>query len=203
MSLTQFQLQNEISPIVLMGGLAQQLQDGMKITDLTEPGGDASTVGYTYDDYFAHFKPVSGGTLAEWGIAEYPFASLIMAANAVIQNPLKISMLMICPAQTDTERNYISKSQRLTNLQNQIQTHISLGGTFIVVTPAFTYDNVLLRSIRDVSPPSDKQVQFIWQWDFEQPLITTSGAQQALGFFASKAQDGLPTLPSWSSGGLI
>jgi hypothetical protein len=195
--LTQFQLSNEISPIVLMHGIAESEPDSaLLISDLIETGG---TNGFLYNDYFAHFKPVSGGTLADWGIAEYPFASLIMAANAIIQNPLKISMLMICPAQNDANRNYLAKTSILTNLQNQIQTHINLGGYFTVITPAFTYESCLLRNLRDVSPPSEKQVQFVWQWDFEQPLITTAGEQQALGNFANKAQNGYPTLPSWNS----
>ena len=196
-SLAQFQLANEISPILLMAGIATTAPGGViKISDLIEVGGD---IGYTYDDYFAHFKPGQGGTLADWGIAEYPFASLVMAANAVIQNALHISMLMYCPAQTDLNRNFPARSPILTNLQNQIQTHINQGGYFTVITPAYTYANCLLRSIRDVSPPSDKQVQFLWQWDFYQPLITTQGEQQALGNFANKAQLGLPTLPSWNS----
>jgi hypothetical protein len=195
--LAQFQLQNEISPIILMGGIAASSPGGvMKISDLIENGLD---IGYTYDDYFAHFKPVAGGTLANWGIAEYPFASLVMAANAVIQEANAVSMLMFCPAQTDSGRNFLARSQIITNLQNQIQTHINLGGTFTVVTPAYTYSNCLLRLIRDVSPPSDKQVQYLWQWDFYQPLITTAGAAAALGVFNNKAQLGLPTLPTWNS----
>lgn len=196
MGLQQYQLANEISPIILMQGIALSMPDGaLKISDLIENGLDE---GFTYDDYFAHFKPLSGGTLTDWGIAEYPFASLVMAANAVIQNALHISMLMYCPAQTDLNRNFPARSPILTNLQNQIQTHINQGGYFTVITPAYTYANCLLRSIRDVSPPSDKQVQFLWQWDFYQPLITTQGEQQALGNFANKAQLGLPTLPSWN-----
>jgi len=194
--IAQFQFANEISPILLVNGIALSSPNGvLMISDLIE---NYQTEGYEYNDYFAHFKPISGGTLTDWGIASYPFASLVMAANAVIQNTLKISMLMWCPAQTDSDRNYPAKSAILTNLQNQIQTHINLGGYFIVVTPAFTYESCLLRTIRDITPPSDKQVQAMWQWDFEQPLITTSGAQQSLGNFAAKAQAGLPTTPSWS-----
>lgn len=193
--LSKFQLSNEISPILLNNGIARQLPDSvMPITAILQAGGEN---GFTYSDYFAHFKNIANGTLAEWQIAEYPFASLVMAANAMIQMPLRISMLMICPAQTDPDRNYIAKEDILTSLQNQIQTHVSQGGTFTVVTPSFTYTEVLLKQIRDVSHQHDKQVQTVWQWDFEQPLITTTGAQQALGNFLGKAEAGLPTPTTW------
>jgi hypothetical protein len=194
--ISTFQLQNEISPILLQDGIAQGLPDGvMAITDLTEPGG---TGGFTYSDYFAIFKNLPNSTLADWQIAEYPFASLVMAANAVIQMPLKISMVMICPIQNEPGRNYFAKTSILTALKTQLQTHVLMGGTFTVVTPAYTYTDLLLRQIRDTSSPSDKQVQFSYQWDFEQPLITESGASQVLGTFAGKVEAGLPTPTSWN-----
>lgn len=195
--LSRFQLQNEISPIILQNGIAQELPDSvMPITSLTEIGG---TGGFTYNDYFAIYKNVPGGTLADWQIAEYPFASLVMAANAVIQMPLKISMQMMCPIQNDTNRNYFAKSAIITALKTQLQNHVLMGGTFIVVTPAFTYSDLLLRQIRDVSSPSGKQVQLIYQWEFEQPLITQTGANQVLGTFTNKVESGLPTPISWNS----
>lgn len=197
MSLADFQLSYEISPIILQGGIAQSLPDGaMAITDLTEIAG---TSGFTYDDYFAHFKCLPNSTLAEWQIAEYPFASLVMAANAVIQMPLKISMLMICPAQNDANRNYAAKTSIMTSLQIQLKTHILMGGTFTVVTPTYTYSDVLLKQIRDVTSNSTKQVQLLYQWDFEQPLITQSGANQVLGTFNSNVESGFPTPTSWNS----
>ena len=67
------------------------------------------------------------------------------------------------------------------------------GGTVTVLTPAYTYTNCLLTNIRDVSTSSDKQVQFLYQWDFTQPLITQQGAQQVLGNLMNKFQNGLPT----------
>lgn len=82
-----------------------------------------------------------------------------------------------------------------------IETHILSGGSFTVITPAFTYTNCLLTSIRDITSPNDKQVQYMFQWDFVQPLITASGAQQVLGNLMNKFENGLPT-PSnlnWNS----
>jgi hypothetical protein len=196
MSVSQFQLSNELSPIILQGGLAEELADGvMPITAITEGTGAP----LRYEDYFAHFHNLPNGTLSEWQIAQYPFASLVMAANAVIQMPLKISMIMKCPAQNNPQNNYFAKGSILTILKNQIETHVLMGGTFIVVTPAFTYTDVLLRQIRDVSPPSDKQVQTMWQWDFEQPLLSDEGAQRVLGNMLGKAEAGLPTPTTWNT----
>lgn len=217
MSITAFQQTFEIAPIFLVGGIAQgQLNDQMPITNLTQPGG---VNGLEYNDYFAHFNIIPGGTISEWAIAEYPFANMQVAANAVIQQPLRISLKMICPAQTNSSEfsqsglsinipsisssqplnNYTTKLNTITSIQNQIQNHISQGGYFIVYTPAFVYQNVLLKSIRDVTPAGDKQVQFVWQWDFEQPLISLSNASTSLGNVMSGAQNGTPTPTSWSN----
>jgi hypothetical protein len=172
---TQFQQNYEINPIVLVNGIAGS-GSTMNITVLTE--GYDQVFGNP-DDYFAHFKPVSGGTLQEWQIAEYPFATVQMAANAVIQMPLKVSLIMACPAKnsTNTNRNtYPAKSAIITNLKTQLNQHVLLGGTFTILTPAYTYENCLLVALRDISSVADKQVQFLYQWDFVQPLITTEAA---------------------------
>lgn len=195
--LTSFQNSFEICPIFLNAGIANGLTNNqMPITTLTEPDG---TAGLNYDDFFAVFIPLPGGTLAEWQYAEYPFASMEVAANAAILMPLHISMLMICPAKTDPQNNYLTKMNRLTSIQNQIQNHISLGGYFTVNTPGFPYQNVLLTAIRDVTPLSDKQKQTRFQWDFIQPLISTQTASQSLNNVMSGAQNGLPTPTTWNN----
>ena len=186
---TAFSLVYEISPIILIDGLAQYFPFGvLPITVLTEM---FDIPGIENGEFFAHFKPISGGTLADWEVAEYPFASMQVAANAVIQQPLKISMMMVCPAQNGG--GYLIKQAILTALQTAIQTHLLSGGSFTVITPAYTYTNCLLTSIRDITPVSDKQVQYVFQWDFVQPLITASGAQQVLGNLMNKFENGLPT----------
>ena len=186
---TAFSLVYEISPIILIDGLAQYFPFGvLPITVLTEM---FDIPGIENGEFFAHFKPISGGTLADWEVAEYPFASMQVAANAVIQQPLKISMMMVCPAQNGG--GYLIKQAILTALQTAIQTHLLSGGSFTVITPAYTYTHCLLTSIRDITPVSDKQVQYVFQWDFVQPLITASGAQQVLGNLMNKFENGLPT----------
>ena len=174
LDITSFQQTFELAPIIFNQGFAVNYPGStLTIVDLIETAGVG---GLAYSDYFAHFKVLPGGTLIDYQFAEYPFASLEVAANAVVQQPLKVSMLMICPAQTSATNNYNSKLSTLTLLSGRIQDHIQAGGYFTVYTPAYVYTDVLLRSIRDVTPAGDKQVQAVWQWDFEQPLIAVQDA---------------------------
>jgi hypothetical protein len=192
---TIFEAAYEVSPIILQDGLAQFSGGYLPITAITEI---IDLPGLSSKQFFAHYKPLAGSTLAEWQIAEYPFVNLTMAANAQIQMPLKISMLMVAPAQTGG--GYLFKQAIFTALQVALQNHISLGGSFTVITPAFTYTNCLLTALRDVTSPSDKQVQTMYQWDFVQPLITESGATQIVGQLLNRVGSGLSTnLGGWSS----
>jgi hypothetical protein len=190
---TTFSAAFEIAPIWMVGGLADYLGGYAPVTLLTEM---MDIPGIENGEFFAHFKPLPGGSLAKWKVAEYPFANFATAANAVVQEPLDISMLMVCPAQTGG--GLIIKQAILTALQFGIQKHITTGGTFTVLTPAFTYANCLLTGIRDITPPGDKQVQYMYQWDFTQPLITSSQAQSVLGTLMNKVSNGLPTTASWT-----
>ena len=190
---TAFSAAFEIAPIWLVGGLADYLGGYAPVTLLTEM---MDIPGIENGEFFAHYKPLPGGTLAKWQVAEYPFANFATAANAVIQQPLDISMLMVCPAQTGG--GLIIKQAILTALQFGIQKHISTGGTFTVLTPAFAYANCLLTSIRDITPPADKQVQYMYQWDFTQPLITSSQSHSILGTLMNKVSNGLPTTATWT-----
>ena len=192
-----FKAAYEISPIILQNGLAQFMPGSvLPITLLTEI---IDIPGLQNKEFFAHYKPLPGSTLEEWAVAEYPFANLQMAANAVIQMPLKISLLMVCPAQNGG--GYPLKQAIMTAFKTALDSHILAGGSFTVITPAYTYTNCLLTNLRDISSPSDKQVQLMYQWDFVQPLITQSGAQQVLGNLMNKFSNGLPisaTNLSWA-----
>ena len=102
---------------------------------------------------------------------------------------------MICPAQTNG--GYIYKQAILTAMKLTLDLHLSSGGTFTVITPAYTYLDCLLTSVRDVSSVSDKQVQYMFQWDFVQPLISTGGfLQQVLGNVMNSITKGTPTVPN-------
>jgi hypothetical protein len=183
----------EIAPVWLQGGLAKILGGYAPVTLLTEM---FDIPGIESGEFFAHWKPLPGGTLAKWQIAEYPFANFATAANAVVQQPLEITMLMVCPAQNGG--GYILKQAMLTALQLGIQSHISTGGTFTVITPAYTYANCLLTEIRDITPPSEKQVQYLFQWSFQQPLVTASAAESLQNTVMEAITNGLPTTASWT-----
>ena len=190
--LPRFALATQIAPIILVGGIASQLgSDGMmSILVLTEGSSDP---GYSnVNDYFAQFRPVQGSTLEDWTAAEYPFASFVMAANAMIQNALKVSLLMNCPARPGSN-NYFQRPAKFASMKGMLDAHVSQGGTFIVVTPAYTYMNCLLLRLVDITPTDSKQAQVLYQWDFYQPLITQAAASQSYNGIYNKLANGLPT----------
>jgi hypothetical protein len=195
---TTFEAAYQVSPIILQGGIAQFVGGYLPITAVTEV---LDVPGWTGGQFFAQYRPLPGGTLEEWQVAEYPFASFQTAANAVVQQPLKISMQMICPAQN--AGGYILKQAILSALKLVLDQHILSGGSFTVITPAFTYTNCLLTGLRDISSPSDKQVQYMFQWDFVQPLITESAAQSALQGFLDKVSNQLPSNSSWTNSSFV
>lgn len=144
--------------------------------------------GPSLDDYFALYEPIAGGTLEDFEYGHYPFANQSVAANAVIQEPLTVSMLMICPVKgTDTWADHLST---VTALQSAMAQHAALGGTYTVATPKFIYTNCLLRRMVDVTTGDSKQPQSRFQLDFEQPLITLQQAQQAQNGLMSKMSSG-------------
>jgi len=190
MSIQQFKQNYQLSPILLVGGIASGLAGNtMSVLTLTE-GSD--TVRHAEDsDYFAHFRPMSGGTLVDFTPSEYPFASMAMAANSMVQNALKISLQMTCPAR-DGANSYPSILTTITRIRQQLTAHILAGGTFTVATPATIYENCLLIALRDVSGAGDKKVQGAFQWDFVQPLVTQQAAAQVYNNLYSKLAGGLP-----------
>src|SRR5690242_11026591 len=58
-------------------------------TDLSDPN---------LDNFFANFEPIPGARLISQQVGHYPFANQAVAANAVIPQPLPVSLLMKCPA---------------------------------------------------------------------------------------------------------
>lgn len=120
---------------------------------------------------FANYKPLPGSTLAKFQIAEYPFYNQQIAANASIQQPNTISMLMYCPATSATSLSGI-KLGIMSLVKATIDNHVQAGGTFTVITPTYVYTDCLLTGITDVSTEETLQVQWAYQWDFVQPLLT-------------------------------
>lgn len=192
--LSQFQLSYEISPIILVGGIASDVPGGMvPIISLIQAqdfkGGLLSQGSDTsFNDFVGHFSPIPGGTLIDVQYGTYPFANQQVAANAAIFQPLRVSLLMVAPAPAGG--GYPQKLTAFTSLQQTLQQHMLKGGTFTVATPAFIYPPALLSSLRDVTSGEGRQVQTAWQWDFYCPLLTLAAAQAAQNSLMSKITGG-------------
>lgn len=184
MSQADWSLSYEINPIILTGGIATNLPGGqLSIGDLT--GANDEALG---DPPGIRFKVMPQGTLLENEAATYTFANQATAANAIVFKGLRISLLMIAPAQTPG--GYDGKLQIFSNLIQPLTQHIGMGGLFTVATPAMVYDSSLLLSIRDVTGPDEKQPQVQYQWDFYQPLVTLAQATAAMNNLYSKMANG-------------
>lgn len=190
MSISDFSLSYQKSPIALSGGIAGIPGGTLPIISITQAidfdqGVLSGAEGLDLNRFFFDFQPLPGGTLIENQVGTYPFANQNVAANAVIGQPLRISLLMVAPARGDTG-GFDAKKATFQTLQSSLQQHIALGGTFVVATPAFIYMNCLLLSLRDITNGDPKQVQAAWQWDFFKPLLTLEEAQAAQNSLMSK-----------------
>lgn len=164
----------------MSGGIASFMPGGMlPLSSITEainfPLGLTGN-SLPFEDFFANFVPISGGTLIEQEVARYPFLNQVTAANAVIGQPLHIAMLMICPAKSDF--GYYTRLAIISALQAALVLHNGNGGTYMVATPSYIYPNCIMRRMSDVSSGLSKQPQTAWMIEFEQPLLalTPGGA---------------------------
>jgi len=174
-----------IAPIILTGGIATAQGGSVPIVTLTDLVTADNIAGLGQDDYFAYYVPLPGATMVNNAVATYPFANQSVAANAIIAQPLNISMLMRCPA-----KSFGSKQTTMIALQNSLAQHNSIGGTYTVVTFAYIYTACIMTAMRDVSGGGSKQFQYEWQLDFLQPLVTIAAAQQAQNSLTQKLTDG-------------
>src|SRR5690242_5284664 len=99
---TAYDLAFQVSPIVLVGGTyANSLGGAMPIIGLVGQlaalGQGLLTSGISTDAFFARYKVLPGGTLINNTVGKYPFANQQVAANAIIQQPKNVSLMMICP----------------------------------------------------------------------------------------------------------
>lgn len=200
-----FQLGYQISPIILTGGVASQILGGMlPIVSILQSadfisgilGGSVNT---DLNSYFAHFRPIPGSTLIENQYGTYPFANQNVAANAVITQPLRISLRMDCPANNTS--GFAGKLAVMTALQQILSQHTNLGGTYTVATVAQIYTNLLLLSLKEISGGQSKQDMVSYQWDFWAPLITLEQAANAMNNQMNAISNGLPTDGSLSGPG--
>lgn len=191
-----FRLSFEISPIIFTGGIAANIPGGMlPVLSIAQAlsFADGLLGGSDFDiqNPFAHFSILPGGTLLDYKVGLYPFANQSVAANAVIKEPLTLSMLMKCPA--NSENGYSSKLAVISALQSSFDQHNQQGGTYTVATPSFIYTNLLLIRISDASDQESKQVQNAWKLDFLKPLVTLQDAQQAQNSMMSAITNGVQT----------
>lgn len=198
-----FQLSFQISPIILTGGVAGNIAGGqLPIISLTQ-GNIYTTLlsggtDLSLDDFFAQFMPLPGATLADNQVAVYPFANQQTAANAIVTQPLRVSMAMICPVRPPG--GYAEKLAVLSSLQATLAQHDISGGTYTVVTPSFVYTNCIRTRWEDISNGESKQPQVMWRFDFEQPLITLQQAAGAQNNLMGKISSGtqINGTPNWS-----
>jgi len=195
-----FKLGYQISPIILTGesAITQFSPAGMlPIIAFTESinfargilGGAADL---DLNDFFGHFEPLPGGSLIANRVGDYPFANQRVAANAIISDPLRISLRMICPARGPG--GYLTKLATMSALRATLNLHSTTGGTYVVATPAFIYTNCLLTDLRDITQSSGRQVQAEFQFDFVRPLLTEDDAVSALNAQMSQINAQVPTL---------
>lgn len=190
-----YRLGFEISPVILCNGVAEGIPGGMlPIVAITQSasfvtGLLSGSLNLTdLDKYFCHWRPVQGATMIDYDIARYPFANQRVAANAILAQPNRISLMMDAPVNENT--GAMTKLVTMSALQAVLQAHANLGGTFIVATPSLIYSNCILRTVKDASSGNEGLPQRSWMWDFEQPLITESDAEKETNSFVNKIDGG-------------
>jgi hypothetical protein len=201
--LNQWRLLYQISPIFLTNGIATPVPGGqIPLIALTNPevytalfSSSTQTLpasqiqSFNLDNAFGFFQPVAGGSLIEQLIAEYPFANLNVAANAIVRNPVNVSLIMVTPMKTG--QAWMVKLATMTMIKNTLDNHNNAGGTYTVFTPSWTYTNMLMKGIFDVSIGSSPLPQNAWRWDFTRPLVSTEDAESALGNLMLKITNGV------------
>jgi hypothetical protein len=206
---TQFQISYELSPIILVGGIAATMSGGMlpilavlQSQDFTNGILSGPTADVSYGNTFATFRPMTGGTLIVNQIGQYPFANQTVAANAIIAQPINISMIMDCsPRQSG---DLLNRQAVISNLKQTLDNHTKLGGYYAVATPGYLYQNLVLLGIRDITGGETKNSQTTFQWDFVAPLITQEDQNGSTNSLMTTLQNFLPpgtpqgVTPSWS-----
>jgi hypothetical protein len=199
-----WKIQYSISPIILTGGLATAQGGAIPIVSITNPGDSLSQVSDAsnaqLDGLFATYRVMAGGTFINNRVGTYPFANQAIAANAIIADPLTISVAMICPA--GNQGGYSTKSSLMTTLLSTLALHNNLGGTYSVVTVSKIYINCILTGMRDISGAESNQTQHTFQLDFYQPLVSQAAATAALNGLMTKMSNGTPIMgtPNWATG---
>jgi hypothetical protein len=196
--LISYRLTFDISPIVLTNGIAAGIDGGaLPLINISQalsfPGGllQSGSDIPSLDEFMLHFQPLPGSTLIDQQIGMYPFANQAVAANAVIQQPLAISMLMICPA--GTGGGYATKQATINSLQATFAQHNQSEGLYTIMTNAFTYTDCIMLNMTDVSTGQTKQTQNMYKIDFLKPLVSQAAAAQAFNALMGNISNNLPS----------
>ncbi|MXV44320.1 hypothetical protein GS501_04575 [Saccharibacter sp. 17.LH.SD] len=205
---TTFKLGYQISPLILTGGVAEKMGGAVPIIVYTQAvallnglvaGGISGKLeGYDLDSMWCHWSPMSGATLVDNSIAEYPYANQSVAANAMVVNPLTLSMQMICPP--SGAGAMATKLATLQSLQVILNKHAQLGGAYIVITPGQVYTGMLLTRVSDTTPNPTAAAASQFQFDFTRPLTQKSENVQKQSTLMKKLSGGMPGLGFVGSG---
>jgi hypothetical protein len=190
------QLSYQVCPIILTGGVAGQIPGGMLPMLSLMATGETTSLGLPFDigkldDSFGAFNVLPGGTLISQSIGKYPFANQSVAANAVIREPLTLSVIMDTPMRGANA--WQIKQSVFTALKATLEQHNDVGGTYTVATPAYMYDNLVMTALTDNSRGNNSLPQNAWRFDFEKPLVALGELQGAQNQFMQKITNGLPT----------
>ena len=204
-----YKLGFQVSPIILTQGIANGIPGGLlpiiAITEATNfiDGLLSGNISVSLDDFFAQYTPTPGTTLQNNEIAMYPFANQTVAANSIISQPLRVSMLMTCPVRK--QAGYFFKLAIMSALQKTLAIHNAQGGMYTIVTPSYIYTNCLMTDMVDVSGANTKQPQFQWQMDFVQPLTSLSQANSVKNSLMSTLANQTRQVgqPTWSGLGTV
>lgn len=200
MSRSNFSLSFQKSPIILTNGLASSVPGGMlPIISLTQAedfnqGLTSGSNALPLDQFLFDFQPAGDAALIENQVPQFPLANQIVAANAIVAQPLRVSLLMESPARVETG-GYARKLSVFQSLKKALDQHTARGGTYTVVTPSYIYDNCLLESLREAGSGDPKRTQDRWVWSFIQPLLTAEAAREAQNQLMQKVSAGAPVTP--------
>lgn len=152
--------------------------------------------------YLGEWMVMPGGKMLSQAAATYPYASQQVAANATVQEPLTLSMLLRAPVKDGF--GYSTKPAIWSSIQAALTQHNNAGGTYTIFTSALFYQNGLLLDVFDATDGSTKQLQTDWQFDFFFPLITQAQAAYSFSNAMSKLAGGqqVTGAPSWAALGL-
>jgi hypothetical protein len=193
---TAIQLSYQVCPIILSGGAAAQIPGGMLPILSLFSGVGANSIGLPFDigdldDAFGAFNVLPGGMLINQQIAKYPFANQSVAANATIREPLTLSVIMDAPMRGPSAWAY--KQMIMTALKATLDNHNNQGGTYVVITPAYMYTDLIMTSLTDNSRGNNSLPQNAWRFDFEKPLVSLADLQGAQNQLMSKISNQVPT----------